>query len=95
MDAAAPIYIVSGAPGNVEGLTTSGITQPYTAFLDDDHFGLGLLTVHNATHLDWNWYASKDQQLIDHVTIVQEKRWRQLTQQQHTDHTEELTAKTQ
>jgi 3',5'-cyclic AMP phosphodiesterase CpdA len=77
-DATAPIYIISASPGNVEGLTPGNIAQNYTAFLDNTHFGLGLLEVQNATHLNWTFYDSKTQAVLDHVMIVKEKRWKQL-----------------
>ena len=76
-EAAAPVYIISGAAGCVEGLVHGRITQPYTAFLQYKRFGLGLLTVHNATHLDWDFYASKDEELLDHITLVKVTRWQQ------------------
>ena len=78
VDAQAPIYFISASTGNVEGLTRGNITQDYTAFLDDHHFGLGLLQVQNATHLNWTFYESDNQRVIDQVTIVKSKRWEQL-----------------
>ena len=73
-EATAPVYIVSAAAGNVEGLEKSKITQPFTAFIDDQHYGIGLLTVHNATHLNWTFVNSQDQTIIDSIAIVKEKR---------------------
>ena len=77
-DATAPIYFISASTGNVEGLTPGNATREYTAFLDNTHFGLGVLTVHNATVLDWDFYNSATRQLIDHVTITKTKRWEAL-----------------
>ena len=78
-DPAAPVYLVSGSAGNFEGLDKSyGITKPYTAFLDDTHYGFGLLRVLNATHLNWTFYESATLQVLDSVEIVQEKRWAKL-----------------
>jgi len=78
VNAQAPVYFISASTGNVEGLTSGNITRDFTAFLDSHHFGLGILEVHNATHLDWKFYESDNQQLIDEVTIVKTKRWEEL-----------------
>ena len=77
-DPTAPVYFISASAGNVEGLTHGNITQPYSAFVDGEEFGMGLLHVHNATHLSWHFYRSSDKQLIDRVDIVQDKRWERL-----------------
>ena len=53
------------------------ITAPYTAFVNGDDFGVGLLHVTNATHLNWQWYRSSDKKLLDSITIVKEQRWQQ------------------
>ena len=65
----APIYFLPASAGNVEGLDTGSITQNYTAFLDDKHYGFGLLTVQNATHLNWTFYESATLQVLDTVQI--------------------------
>ena len=75
---AAPVYFISASAGNVEGLTPGNITQPYSALVDDSDFGMGLLHVHNATHLSWHFYRSSNKQLIDRIDIVQDKRWDRL-----------------
>lgn len=54
----------------------------YTAFVNGDDFGVGLLHVRNATHLDWRWHRSSDEKLLDSITIVKQQRWQSL-QQQH------------
>ena len=77
-DPSAPVYFISASAGNVEGLTPGNITQPYSALVDDSEFGMGLLRVHNATHLSWHFYRSSDKKLIDRVEIVQQKRWETL-----------------
>jgi len=69
----APIYLLPAAPGNVEGLTTGGITTNYTAFISNKVFGLGLLTVVNSTNLEWNFYQSDTQELLDSIDIIQTK----------------------
>lgn len=61
------------------------ITQSYTAFVNGDDFGVGLLHVRNATHLDWRWHRSSDEKLLDSITIVKQQRWHTLQQQQSGD----------
>ena len=79
VDATAPVYIVTASAGNVEGLSCTRLSpkdvKPFTAVYDNSHHGLGLLTVVNATQLDWSFYNSDNQQLIDTVEIVKAKRW--------------------
>ena len=65
----APIYFLPASAGNVEGLDSGSITQNYTAFLDDTHFGFGLLEVVNVTHLNWTFYESKTLHVLDSVQI--------------------------
>ena len=70
----APVYIVSASTGNVEGLVKlKGEKQKYTAVLDDQHYGFGLLRVHNATHANWTFYESATLQVLDSVEIVKER----------------------
>ena len=78
-DATKPIYILCASAGNVEGLTPwPKKVETYTAYLDTTHFGLGLLSVVNATHLDWNFYDSETHEVLDGITITKEKRWAEL-----------------
>ena len=79
-DATAPIYFVSASAGNVEGLSklSHRSQQPYTALLDDSHFGFGLLRVESATVLNWTFYESDTLHVLDSVVIVKEKRWEEL-----------------
>ena len=72
----------------MEGLTAGNITQPYSAFVDDSDFGMGLLHVHNATHLSWHFYRSSDKALIDRIDIVQDSRWERLHAHTHSNEQE-------
>ena len=65
----APIYFLPASAGNVEGLDSGSITQDYTAFLDDTHFGFGLMHIQNATHMNWTFYESATMQVLDTVQI--------------------------
>ena len=53
-----------------KGHDTRKVERDYTAFLDTSHYGLGILTALNSTHLEWGFYNSQDQQLLDAITIV-------------------------
>ena len=68
--------------------------MPYTAFLDDTDFGLGLLTVHNATHMDWRLLREQAyRSLVDHISIVKTKRWEELQVDSAVDAEKELAVK--
>jgi hypothetical protein len=69
----APIYIVNGAAGNVEGHSSAG-SAAVAAFVDDKHYGYGFLNVVNATTLGWSFYSAADQTLIDSITITKTNR---------------------
>ena len=72
---------------------SGNITQPYTAFTNGEDFGIGLLHVRNATHLNWRWHRSSDRQLLDSITIVKEQRWSALQQQRVAEAEMELEVK--
>ena len=74
-------------------MCAGNITQPYTAFTNGDDFGVGLLHVHNATHIDWRWHRSSDRQLLDSITIAKEQRWSALQQQRVAEAEMELGVK--
>jgi hypothetical protein len=70
----APVYVISGASGCVEGhQSMPNSLQPYTAFVDNTHWGFGLLTVHSAEKLIWRWYASDTQAELDSFTLTKKK----------------------
>jgi hypothetical protein len=87
-DATAPIYIISASAGNVEGLSCPHLqpkdVKPYTALFNGTDYGLGRLTVHNATNLEWSFYTSEGEHMIDRVDIVKTKRWQQLQREVET-----------
>ena len=76
-DVGAPAYIVVASAGNVEGLQKSKGREAFTAFVDDQHFGMGVLTVQNATHLQWTFYDSDTREALDNVTIIKSARFRE------------------
>jgi len=63
-----PIYIVNGAAGNVEG-HSHGDKQPISAFINDKDYGYGRVSVFNGTTLQWQFFAAKDNSLVDEVFI--------------------------
>jgi len=67
----ATVYITNGAAGNVENHST-GSAKPFTAFLDQTHYGYGRLTPLNATHLRWAFFQATDGLKIDEITIFQQ-----------------------
>ena len=70
----APVYVISGAAGCVEGhQEMPSSLQPYTAFVDNTHWGLGLLSVESAEKLVWRWYASDTKAEIDSFTLTKAK----------------------
>lgn len=59
--AAGPTYITIGDGGNAEGLASSWVTpQPAWSVFRQASYGHGELTVHNATHLQWEWHQNGD-----------------------------------
>ena len=57
--------------------------------------GLGLLSVVNATHLDWNFYDSATHEVLDNISIVKERRWNELHSGQEAQHNTELAPRAQ
>src|SRR6185312_10444874 len=41
-----PVYIVSGASGNIEGLSHANTTRKFSAFKDES-YGIGILSIYN------------------------------------------------
>ena len=67
----APIYIVNGAAGNVEGHST-GTKKAYTALIDNTDYGYGKLSVNNRTSLTWQYFKATDKSLVDEIAIYKE-----------------------
>lgn len=66
------VHVISGAAGNIEGHSTWNTTAvpSWYAYGDDTNFGYGVLSVHNNTHLTWNYYISETNTISDTFTIV-------------------------
>ncbi len=68
-----PVYIVTGAAGNIEGLSRTNHTEPYTAKLISD-FGIGVLHVNGATELKWEFLQSSTGEVMDSFTLTKDHK---------------------
>lgn len=66
-----PVYIVTGAPGNIEGLSKSKKLKDITAKLISN-FGIGVLHVDDATTLRWEYIESDTGKVTDSITITKD-----------------------
>ncbi|KJE98261.1 hypothetical protein CAOG_08251 [Capsaspora owczarzaki ATCC 30864] len=65
----APVPIVIGCGGNVEG--HQAITKKnFDVVINDTDYGYGRLTVYNATTMHWAFYKADDGSILDEVTVV-------------------------
>jgi len=70
INAKAPIYIVTGAPGQQESYAPVSPTPlPFSKF-QDDHWGYSRLTVFNETHLFWEQVRSVTKEVVDFLWII-------------------------
>lgn len=67
-----PVYIISGAAGNLDGHDSATPTE-ITAFMDDSHYTFGTLEFLNATHATWSLYRSDDGSVQDQVTVTKSR----------------------
>jgi len=65
-----PVYLINGAAGNDEGHTSGGQNTTISAVLDETHYGYSRIQIYNATHFEWQFYSSSNQQLIDNLWVV-------------------------
>jgi hypothetical protein len=65
-------HIINGAAGNIESHSTLGSSPllDITTYLDQQNFGFGGLTVHNATALSWNYVLGSDGTTGDKLTLL-------------------------
>lgn len=60
-DARGPVYLMNGSGGNREGETnTWNPDTPSYSLVRQGRYGMGALTVLNATALDWQWFFQTD-----------------------------------
>jgi len=69
----ATVYITIGCAGNIEGHEKINATQkPYSAKIDNEHFGIGRMKIVNSTHLLWQFHASANQELLDEIWLIKD-----------------------
>ena len=68
-DPKAPWYIVAGAAGNIEGLTSAGTKPAYNSFVDDSHNGYARLTFQDKNNLKVDMIHSTDGSVLDSATL--------------------------
>lgn len=67
--AKAPIFIVTGVPGNPESYAYGAKTwQPFTAF-QSSHLSFGKLKIVNETYLAWEQVLSDTYEVIDYLHL--------------------------
>ncbi|PYH41094.1 purple acid phosphatase family protein [Aspergillus saccharolyticus JOP 1030-1] len=64
-DPAAPMYIVAGGAGNIEGLSSVGTEPDYTAFVYAEDYSYSTIRVLNATHLQVEFIRSETGEVLD------------------------------
>ncbi|KAE8153035.1 Metallo-dependent phosphatase-like protein [Aspergillus avenaceus] len=64
-DPAAPMYIVAGGAGNIEGTSSVGSKPEYTAFAYDEDYSYSTLRVLNETHLQVDFIRSSTGEVLD------------------------------
>jgi len=72
----APMYIVMGAAGNIEGLSSLEGMLDFTGFANNDTFGYAALTFQSRTELDISFIKSFDGSVMDKSTLVKEHKER-------------------
>ncbi|KAG6021204.1 hypothetical protein E4U41_002554 [Claviceps citrina] len=66
---AAPMYIVAGGPGNIEGLDKLGKMPPYTAYGNDEEFCYARLAFESAHSLRVDFVRSSTGDVVDTSTL--------------------------
>jgi hypothetical protein len=66
----APIYIVSGIPGNSHKPHIVSSTPQDWSIYSNNVYGYGKLTTYNNTHMLWEQYNAETQTVLDYVWIV-------------------------
>ena len=66
----APVYVVSGAGGNIEGPTKYGDKKADWNVIKRSEWGYGVLTINNQTHLHWQFLNATNGALVDEVNLI-------------------------
>ncbi|KAJ4147145.1 hypothetical protein LMH87_001690 [Akanthomyces muscarius] len=70
----APMYIVSGGTGNIEGLSPVGNKPDYTAFAYADHFSYATIRFQDTQNLQVDFYRSATGELLDSSVLFKEHK---------------------
>lgn len=68
-DPAAPMYIVAGGAGNIEGLSSVGTKQSFNAFAYADDFSYAKVAFLDANHLQVDFIRSNTGEVLDTSTL--------------------------
>jgi hypothetical protein len=68
-----PVYIVNGAGGNIEGISSGG-SPDYQAYVNKKNFGFGQLTIESATQATWKFFRADDSMGLDDQFTMVKKR---------------------
>ncbi|KAI2684171.1 hypothetical protein CBS147317_8336 [Penicillium roqueforti] len=71
-DPKAPMYIVAGGPGNVEGLSSVGSKPAYTEFAYADDYSYSTLRFLDEQHLQVDFVRSSTGEILDSSTLYKE-----------------------
>ena len=69
-NASAPVYIVTGVPGQDEAYCPNSPTPLPFSMAQDDHIGYSRLTVFNETHLFWEQVRSITEEVSDYLWLI-------------------------
>ena len=72
VNAKAPVYVVTGVPGNSESIAPVSPTPLPFSWAQDDHLGFSRLTVFNGTHLLWEQVHSLTFEVSDHLWLIKQ-----------------------
>ena len=68
-DPKAPMYIIAGGAGNIEGLSSLGKKPSFTAFADADHWAYATLKFLDTNHLQVDFIQSSTGEVLDSSTL--------------------------
>lgn len=70
----APMYIVAGGPGNIEGLSEVGSNVSFNAFAYATDFSYATVSLKNATHLEVQFIQSSTGDILDSSNCIRHMR---------------------
>lgn len=68
----APMYMIAGGAGNIEGLDKLGKDSALTAYANHDDFGYGTITFHDAQNMEIKFIRSATGDVVDRSTLYKE-----------------------